>query len=262
MSGVKEKLDYLEETKSLLKDSINSLGGTLEDSTPFDEYPNQLPDLIETHVIPQSTVNTLTNTMLNINGVKPLKFGPLKLVPYSMTSSDKECFLGAEVHGLFNTGDIIEFDDNTTLEIGWMRVGLYNQADSRLQKVRKGYTYGKKASESHEYGRDRYPANYVNFELEIKVTSKAKYTRIDTDILGLSGHLAGGGLISSSYSSIINPLVFHYKTNTVGSKWSYELGPDEILNEETFQKAIDDYYKQGILMYDIDLSFTFDTTTT
>lgn len=68
MSGVEERLNYLEETKTKLKDSINAIGGTIEDSTPFDEYPNQLPDLIEKNIIPQSTLDSLMETVAHING--------------------------------------------------------------------------------------------------------------------------------------------------------------------------------------------------
>lgn len=68
MSGVEERLQYLEETKTKLKDSINAMGGNLEDSTPFDEYPAQLPDLIEKNIIPQGTLDELTISLVDING--------------------------------------------------------------------------------------------------------------------------------------------------------------------------------------------------
>lgn len=68
MSGVEERLNYLEETKTKLKDSINSLGGTIEDSTPFDEYYQQIQKIIDTTIIPQSTLVDLIEYTNILNG--------------------------------------------------------------------------------------------------------------------------------------------------------------------------------------------------
>lgn len=59
MNGVEEKLEYLQETKKLIRDSINQNGGTITDATPFDEYSTQIQKVIETTVIPQSVLNDL-----------------------------------------------------------------------------------------------------------------------------------------------------------------------------------------------------------
>ena len=67
-NGVADRLNYLEETKRQIKQSINNLGGTIEDDTPFDEYPDQIQNIINTQIIPQSELDNLMNKVINING--------------------------------------------------------------------------------------------------------------------------------------------------------------------------------------------------
>lgn len=68
MSGIEEKLNYLEETKSLMKDTINNLGGSITDETHFRDYPTQIQHIIDTTIISQTTLNNLVNAVINING--------------------------------------------------------------------------------------------------------------------------------------------------------------------------------------------------
>ena len=68
MSGVKARLDYLTETKSKIKEAINNLGGNIDDTMAFDEYPAEIDKLIETEVIPQATLDNLVSNIGNING--------------------------------------------------------------------------------------------------------------------------------------------------------------------------------------------------
>ena len=68
MNGVEERLNYLEQTKNKIKESINNTGGKVDDDTPFDDYYTQVQHIIDTTVIPQDTVNQLANLVLDING--------------------------------------------------------------------------------------------------------------------------------------------------------------------------------------------------
>ena len=68
MNGVEQRLNYLQETKSLIKDSINKNGGEITDSTPFDEYYQQIQKIIDTTVIPQSTLVDLIEYTNILNG--------------------------------------------------------------------------------------------------------------------------------------------------------------------------------------------------
>ena len=68
MSGIKDRLDYLEETKSLIKNAINSTGGSLTDETAFKDYPAQVQHIIDTTIISQETLDNLINVAKDING--------------------------------------------------------------------------------------------------------------------------------------------------------------------------------------------------
>ena len=65
---IKTKLDYTEETKNLIKSSINRLGGTLTEDSPFTEYPEQLAIIVESTITPQSELDRLVLKSQNVNG--------------------------------------------------------------------------------------------------------------------------------------------------------------------------------------------------
>ena len=67
MSGVKERLDQLSETKINIKNAINELGGNIKDQDSFRSYPEQIQKVIDTTIIPQSDLNRLTQAAININ---------------------------------------------------------------------------------------------------------------------------------------------------------------------------------------------------
>lgn len=68
MNGVKARLDYLEDTKTIIKNAINSIGGNIDDTIEFDEYPSIIDTLIEEDTIPQSTLDNFVNDLGAING--------------------------------------------------------------------------------------------------------------------------------------------------------------------------------------------------
>lgn len=68
MSGVKDRLDYLEETKNLIKDAIVTSGGTLTKESTFREYPEQVQYVIEHSIISQSVLDELVQKSIIING--------------------------------------------------------------------------------------------------------------------------------------------------------------------------------------------------
>ena len=68
MNGVKARLDYLEDTKTSIKDAIIEIGGNIDDTIEFDEYPSIIDTLIEEDTIPQSTLDNFMNNMEAING--------------------------------------------------------------------------------------------------------------------------------------------------------------------------------------------------
>lgn len=69
MCGVDEKLNYLLETKELIKNAINSTGGMIDDDTPFNKYYEPIQTIIDTFVIPQSDLDELVSMMISLNGV-------------------------------------------------------------------------------------------------------------------------------------------------------------------------------------------------
>lgn len=70
---LKNKLNYLNETKSLLRQAINSLDGNITEDDPFYIYPDKVQDIINTTIIPQSSLNELVKKVISINNEKMLK---------------------------------------------------------------------------------------------------------------------------------------------------------------------------------------------
>ena len=67
MTDLEKRLQYIEETKDILRTSINSVGGTLEEDTEFSEYPNQISYIID-NIVSQEDINNLVDEIDNING--------------------------------------------------------------------------------------------------------------------------------------------------------------------------------------------------
>lgn len=68
MSDLENRLNYIEETKDLIRISINNIGGTLQENSPFKDYPIQLSNIIGENPASQSTLNNIMNNVINING--------------------------------------------------------------------------------------------------------------------------------------------------------------------------------------------------
>ena len=47
MASINEKLNYINETKSLIKDKLNDLGSEIDNETTFREYVEKIEDLYE-----------------------------------------------------------------------------------------------------------------------------------------------------------------------------------------------------------------------
>lgn len=70
-NGVEDRLNYLEETKGLIKQSIANFDNTITNNTPFSEYPNYIQNIINNSIIPQSELDALVIEAININGEEP-----------------------------------------------------------------------------------------------------------------------------------------------------------------------------------------------
>ena len=64
MASINEKLNYINETKSLIKDKLNDLGSEIENETTFREYAEKIEDLYEEwpKVNDEDTTITLNDT--------------------------------------------------------------------------------------------------------------------------------------------------------------------------------------------------------
>lgn len=80
MASINEKLNYINETKSLIKDKLNILGSEIEDETTFREYAEKIEDLYEEwpKINDEDTNITLNNT----------KKGKMELTLKGNTSQD------------------------------------------------------------------------------------------------------------------------------------------------------------------------------
>ena len=68
MNGVENRLNYLEDTKTAIKNAIISIGGEVEEDTEFDEYSGIISNVAQSTIIPQSTLDSFMNTVESING--------------------------------------------------------------------------------------------------------------------------------------------------------------------------------------------------
>ena len=66
--SVDNRLNYLDNTKSMIRLAINNAGGVVDESIPFSSYPNIIQNIIDAEIIPQSTLNAFVNTAIDING--------------------------------------------------------------------------------------------------------------------------------------------------------------------------------------------------
>ena len=76
MGTIVEKGDYLANTKSLLKEKINDLGGNIDNTTTFREYAQELQDIYDN--IPKTTD---TGTNLSLSTIK----GKMEIIPKGNT---------------------------------------------------------------------------------------------------------------------------------------------------------------------------------
>lgn len=67
--GLPEKLGYLETTKSLIRQKINSTGQNTY-RVPFDNYANLINNIPNCGAFPQSNIQELTIQAINISGEK------------------------------------------------------------------------------------------------------------------------------------------------------------------------------------------------
>lgn len=75
-SGIEERLDYIKETKSLIKQAIENYDIKIPDNTTFKEYPAYL-DKITEDFIKQEELDTLVKSCENISGFKFIKLDKL-----------------------------------------------------------------------------------------------------------------------------------------------------------------------------------------
>ena len=67
-NGVDNRLNYLNETKSILMTSINNIGGSLTKDSLFKDYSNQLQNIIDTTIVSQAALDDLIEEVEDING--------------------------------------------------------------------------------------------------------------------------------------------------------------------------------------------------
>lgn len=80
-SGIEERLDYIKETKSLIKQAIEDYNIKIPDDTTFKEYPTYL-DKITEGFIKQEELDTLVKSCEDISGFKFIKLD--KLTQYKL----------------------------------------------------------------------------------------------------------------------------------------------------------------------------------
>ena len=70
VGSVKEKLDYILETKENIKQAIKDTGIEVPEDLSFREYGSKIQEVIDTTIIPQSTLDGFVEFTNTINGSK------------------------------------------------------------------------------------------------------------------------------------------------------------------------------------------------
>lgn len=70
VGSVKEKLDYILETKENIKQAIKDTGIEVPEDLSFREYGSKIQEVIDTTIIPQSTLDEFVEFTNTINGSK------------------------------------------------------------------------------------------------------------------------------------------------------------------------------------------------
>lgn len=70
VGSVKEKLDYILETKENIKQAIKDTGIEVPENLSFREYGSKIQEVIDTTIIPQSTLDEFVEFTNTINGSK------------------------------------------------------------------------------------------------------------------------------------------------------------------------------------------------
>ena len=70
VGSVKEKLDYILETKENIKQAIKDTGIEVPEDLSFREYGSKIQEVIDTTIIPQFTLDGFVEFTNTINGSK------------------------------------------------------------------------------------------------------------------------------------------------------------------------------------------------
>ena len=108
MDGVEERLNYLTDTKEQLRQTINENGGDLSEEAPFSDYPEQVQYIVDNAIIPQSTLNDLTEDVLDINNFNYLD---------NMTLYNSNGYLSFKFPGKLEPGFVFYSDSNITVSL-------------------------------------------------------------------------------------------------------------------------------------------------
>ena len=105
MASINEKLNYINETKSLIKDKLNDLGSEITNLTTFRDYTEKIEDLYEewTRISDEDTIISLNNTkkgkielILKGNTEQYTTTGKNKFPTKTFTSTSAKRIVGTE----------------------------------------------------------------------------------------------------------------------------------------------------------------------
>lgn len=65
--SIEQKMNYLKETKELIRQAINSIDGNLTEESTLSTYPDEIERIIGETIIPQSVLDELVKKTIVIN---------------------------------------------------------------------------------------------------------------------------------------------------------------------------------------------------
>ncbi len=190
MASINEKLNYINETKSLIKDKLNNLGSEITNQTTFRNYANKIEDLYD-----EWPKISDTDTNITLNNTKKAKMNiQLKGNTNQFTTTGKNKFnptilLQEENYNTYNSSTELW---TTTDLAGYSRSILYSAV---------GYSADRDISKLIKLNTGTYTLKFYDFTNNTGSTNSLEYAFYDNTGTYVSRALIPDGVVTFTVSS-------------------------------------------------------------
>ena len=275
--AISDKLEYLNDTKQLLKDKINNLGGSIDDNTTFRQYANQLQTIYDN--LPKTSYQEGTEVNLGVTSKGKLDYEngvvgigqseqdgtPTPSTPITINSVTGNQDVVVSGKNIFNSEIELGAYDNNGLNISAnnrLRSKTYVSVEPNTQYTLSWETTKNAKVDIIEYTKNDYSTpqiqrvnnGYVVSPIVFTTTSTTKYIRLyiastgdsTTSITDISNIQLEQGSTATSYESYITPTSYQLslgdiELNAIGNykdELVYDVENDRVYKNEKIGKSI------------------------